>query len=224
MTTPAQKVHKLKIWPWHYDNVASGKKTFELRENDRDYREGDILQLESYDPAKKAYDGRTSAYRVTYVHSFVIGKIPSVIMSIARADANVGVCSEVMKEKELLEASINQAYGKYGGARRGYPEYAKAHYSEDGCRDEMTTVQSYAKAALHAMDTDVDANMSKIAKNAAYGKFGDQSDIITKRIEFERLCVLRGGYQLNRDMRDAKAYVSTETQRAWMRFQETGTW
>ena len=35
-------VHNLKAWPEFFDAVADGRKTFEVRRNDRGYREGDI--------------------------------------------------------------------------------------------------------------------------------------------------------------------------------------
>lgn len=47
--------HKLKTWPEHFDAVVSGQKTFEIRKNDRNFKEGDILILEKYDPEEKEY-------------------------------------------------------------------------------------------------------------------------------------------------------------------------
>ena len=42
--------HELKIWPQYYQAVASGKKTFEVRENDRGFQAGDTVTLLEYDP------------------------------------------------------------------------------------------------------------------------------------------------------------------------------
>lgn len=41
-------VHELKILPEYYCDVANGKKTFELRKHDRDYKVGDTLILREY--------------------------------------------------------------------------------------------------------------------------------------------------------------------------------
>lgn len=37
--------HELKIWPKYYCRVRSGEKTFEVRDNDRDFQRGDIVVL-----------------------------------------------------------------------------------------------------------------------------------------------------------------------------------
>lgn len=39
------KIHDLKILPTYFDDVAKGRKTFELRFDDRGYFEGDLLLL-----------------------------------------------------------------------------------------------------------------------------------------------------------------------------------
>lgn len=46
-------VHELKIWPKFYRRVADGSKTFEVRNNDRDYQRGDGVILNEWDPEKK---------------------------------------------------------------------------------------------------------------------------------------------------------------------------
>lgn len=47
--------HTLKTeQPW-FDLVAEGVKNFEIRKNDRDFKEGDILELVEYDAVKKEF-------------------------------------------------------------------------------------------------------------------------------------------------------------------------
>ena len=41
-------IHKLKLNAAHYDDSASGIKTFEIRKNDRNFKVGDILELREY--------------------------------------------------------------------------------------------------------------------------------------------------------------------------------
>lgn len=49
--------HTLKTeQPW-FDLVAEGVKNFEIRRNDRDFEEGDILELVEYDAVKKEFTG-----------------------------------------------------------------------------------------------------------------------------------------------------------------------
>lgn len=43
-------VHELKIWPQFYCQVASGAKTFEYRDNDRNFQKGDKVILKEFDP------------------------------------------------------------------------------------------------------------------------------------------------------------------------------
>lgn len=42
--------HELKTWPQYFTAVASGKKTFEVRRDDRGFQAGDVLVLRCYDP------------------------------------------------------------------------------------------------------------------------------------------------------------------------------
>ena len=56
------KAHDLKIKTCFFLEVINGKKTFELRYNDRDYRVGDILLLREYDGD---YTGHIAIVEVT---------------------------------------------------------------------------------------------------------------------------------------------------------------
>lgn len=60
-------VHELKTWPEYYAAVRSGKKTFEYRENDRDYKVGDYLVLQEFEPSNHSYTGRSLYAEVTYI-------------------------------------------------------------------------------------------------------------------------------------------------------------
>ncbi|KEO80852.1 DUF3850 domain-containing protein [Tumebacillus flagellatus] len=43
-------IHQLKLQQPHFDAVASGEKTFELRKDDRGFQVGDTLVLREIDP------------------------------------------------------------------------------------------------------------------------------------------------------------------------------
>ena len=49
-------IHKLKILPEYFIDIVEGRKTFEVRKNDRDYKVGDILILHNYYPDIDFYD------------------------------------------------------------------------------------------------------------------------------------------------------------------------
>ena len=60
------KLHELKILHEYLIDVALGKKTFELRKNDRDYQVGDLIRFIDLNATYKIIDGNT-LYRITYV-------------------------------------------------------------------------------------------------------------------------------------------------------------
>ena len=61
------KSHSLKTWPEPFEAVLRGIKNFELRVNDRDFKEGDVLELREFDPVSQAYTGRTVCRCITYI-------------------------------------------------------------------------------------------------------------------------------------------------------------
>ena len=61
------RIHALETWPEYFQAVKSGMKPFEIRENDRDYKIGDILILQEYIPETKEYTGETISVSVTYI-------------------------------------------------------------------------------------------------------------------------------------------------------------
>lgn len=66
--TEAVKVHALKAWPHFFDALATGKKLFEVRRNDRHYKIGDLLQINKYDPSYGNVPGETPlSFEVTFV-------------------------------------------------------------------------------------------------------------------------------------------------------------
>lgn len=61
------KIHDLKIDPEYFDDVITGEKRFEVRKNDRNYKKGDLLNLQEYDRGKKEYTGRKTLIPVRYI-------------------------------------------------------------------------------------------------------------------------------------------------------------
>lgn len=59
--------HSLKTWPGYFDDLASGKKTFELRLNDRDFKVGDTLLLHCWCPATGKYVKSREGFVLTLV-------------------------------------------------------------------------------------------------------------------------------------------------------------
>lgn len=59
--------HDLKTWKEYFDEVLMGRKTFEVRKNDRNFQKGDIIILKEWDNEKKEYTGREISRVVSYV-------------------------------------------------------------------------------------------------------------------------------------------------------------
>lgn len=66
---PFEKTHDLKVWPAYFGSLALGRKTFELRRNDRDFLAGDTLRLREWNPDQERYTGRVLDRRISYVLS-----------------------------------------------------------------------------------------------------------------------------------------------------------
>jgi hypothetical protein len=62
----AARVHELKCWPVYFQDVRAGRKNFEVRENDRGFRVGDVLRLREWDPSR-GYSGEEERRVVTYI-------------------------------------------------------------------------------------------------------------------------------------------------------------
>lgn len=72
-------MHELKIWPEFFEAVISGRKTFEVRKNDRFFCFGDTVVLREFVPDKvpyfngsikyegPKYTGRQAAFMVGYI-------------------------------------------------------------------------------------------------------------------------------------------------------------
>jgi len=60
-----KKHHDVKILPIYYDLVREGRKTFELRINDRDYKSADTITLHEWENGE--YTGRAQKFEIGYV-------------------------------------------------------------------------------------------------------------------------------------------------------------
>lgn len=59
-------IHELKTWPRFFQPLLDGIKKFELREDDRNFQVGDILNLREYIPETSDYSGRFIKFMVVY--------------------------------------------------------------------------------------------------------------------------------------------------------------
>lgn len=59
--------HELKCWESYFHGLVDGRKPFELRRFDRDFRVGDTLRIRETDYASGAYTGREVRRHITYI-------------------------------------------------------------------------------------------------------------------------------------------------------------
>lgn len=77
--------HELKIHPEHYKNVMFGSKKVEVRFNDRNFQENDLLILNEFDPKTEKYTGGQIKRKVDYIIRDVAGLHPDyVILQISK--------------------------------------------------------------------------------------------------------------------------------------------
>lgn len=69
-----KKVEK-KCWPEYFQEILDGRKTFEVRLNDFDITEGDVLVLKEWDPKTKDYTGRELEKNVGFVGKWKIDEL-----------------------------------------------------------------------------------------------------------------------------------------------------
>ena len=60
-----ERVHYIRLATQYFDEVAAGIKTFELRKNDRDYKTGDILEMNEFKEGRNT--GRAIRCRIVYM-------------------------------------------------------------------------------------------------------------------------------------------------------------
>lgn len=89
--------HELKIWPQYYQRVKEGSKTFEIRENDRGFQQGDSVVLREYDPdsinattkSPKGYTGSPDLeFKIGYVHVLDSSRVVFSLLPIQKSKAN----------------------------------------------------------------------------------------------------------------------------------------
>lgn len=60
------QIHELKTWPVYFTAIDTGFKKFEIRKNDRNFKDGDLLILREYSFELKEYTERVMAVKVIY--------------------------------------------------------------------------------------------------------------------------------------------------------------
>ena len=62
-------MHELKSWPEFFEAILNGRRTHELRRNDRGFKVGDLVLLREYNRYTDTFTGRTCKVEVTSITS-----------------------------------------------------------------------------------------------------------------------------------------------------------
>jgi uncharacterized protein (UPF0297 family) len=117
------RVHDLKIWPQHFDEILGGEKMYELRRDDRKprFQPGDTLRLREWSPESERYLARETWVRVLVVRRRFPGmKDGYALLSIrpcsepeAACVGGVGPVEEWDIDESLVELRARLAQGGY---------------------------------------------------------------------------------------------------------------
>lgn len=135
--------HELKCWPEYFDDVASGRKPFEVRRNDRGmggFQVGNMLCLREWNETQ--YSGREVLVRVTYVYPR-----PEHVPPVELPDRVVVlglelVASELKPRLQLAPASPGSYVDRAAAYWLDWTErgHAKRRYPNVDTRDGVTSV------------------------------------------------------------------------------------
>lgn len=167
------KVHELKSLPCFFIPLQDGIKTFEVRQNDRDFKAGDVLILKEYRSDILKYTGRQVERLVTYVlkpneftgvsESYVIPD-DYCIMSLAVSKA------ESSLKKKSLAACNNKRCAYYN-----------KHYGDSNCKKLEDAIDS-----LRGVNCDT---LISVLKNMQVGCMDNASVDDSKKCITCRYCV-----------------------------------
>lgn len=130
--------HQLKAWPEHWREVATGRQTFEIRKDDRNYQVGDVLVLREYDPAAEQYTGQVCTRYVTHLlHGGQFGlDVDYVCMSLAMPRHRLARLSDVVGVDEAARLAREDREAHLRAIERRHPgrsTIARAWSNGDPC-------------------------------------------------------------------------------------------
>lgn len=101
-------VHALKCWPPYFQQVRDDLKCLEIRQNDRDYQDGDLLVLREYLPTDSELEGYSSA---VLPNSFDVEKTRQAIADLVDMDRGFTGDVELALARHVLREAPGLAPG-----------------------------------------------------------------------------------------------------------------
>lgn len=112
------KIHEIKCWPCFFEPAIQGQKTFEIRNNDRDYYVGDFLRVMEYKTFGE-YTGREFTAKVTYIYSdnekmqflantnLIVMSFKIISMSEVSANINEEALEDMIMDKSIMDLELS---------------------------------------------------------------------------------------------------------------------
>jgi hypothetical protein len=123
------KTHILKCVNPYFQELIDGNKTFELRQNDRDYQLGDVLILKEYFPETDNYSGRDHSLSVDYIIWNHRGlNINYIVMSENKDNFDIHLSDEYEIHSEIMDSSGNDREISYILDYQDFPEGIEENY------------------------------------------------------------------------------------------------
>jgi len=128
------KIHDLKIWPEFFDDVDTGRKSFELRRNDRNYQVGEILKLREWAPQNKEYSGRVTYKQINHIMRFAdLGSDILTTLGLNPRPSSMSTLAILSIAHMTTEASIKMTFMEMKArplniTEMGDPDFESNHY------------------------------------------------------------------------------------------------
>lgn len=137
VASAAARTHELKTVQPHYDNVVSGKKTVDVRRDDRGFAEGDILVLREYDAATASCSGRRHVVEVTHVLDGFEGLTPGWVAMSIRTRRRARVDTRATERHEQARGATTMS-GQGSTKRHACDEAGDCVHSGKACEKNVT--------------------------------------------------------------------------------------
>lgn len=158
-------IHELKCWPEYFGPILDGRKTFEVRKNDRGFKAGHTLHLREWRPQIEGgyYTGRETHVRVLGVYSYLPGvREGHVVMSLGngvRSPDETSAPKKRLRDSEAAPAPARYARIDLNEWRAIDPGEVRVLHDDEG--------NSWGLMHLDDLDHVVDkANLRRIEKVA----------------------------------------------------------
>jgi hypothetical protein len=168
--------HELKTWPEYFEEIWNGKKKFELRENDRDFKTGDIILLREYCQKTNTYWGRM----IRCVVQYVLSDFPGIEKGYAILSLGNMMFSGQTINNEMtltIDGQDIKAYFNYKkDCRQWSSNSIKNIYLKNDCEEDRKMLQnwfnrSHRVSDIHETKKDLQYTTSDGYVGCLYGAF-----------------------------------------------------